>query len=51
MFRSKGISDISLMVNELENDQRWEDDIGESGDWNEYWVGIHKLVDECHTFD
>ena len=34
MFHSKGISDVSSMVNESGNDQRCEHDIYESGEWN-----------------
>jgi len=32
MLHTKGISDISLMVNESGNDQHCEYDIGESGE-------------------
>ena len=32
MFRSKGISDVSSMVTESENDQRSEYDIDKSGE-------------------
>jgi hypothetical protein len=32
MFRSKSISNVSLMVNESENDQRCEYDIEDSGE-------------------
>ena len=51
MFRSKGISDVSSMVTESENDQRSEYDIDESGEWNEHSVGVCKLADERHFFD
>jgi len=51
MFHSKGISDVSSMVNESENDQRCEYDIYKSGEWTEYWVGERELVAECQLVD
>ena len=51
MFQSKGISNVSLMVNESENDQGCEYDICESGERNERWLAEHKLADGRHILD
>ena len=51
MFHSKGVSDVSSMVNESENDQRCEKDIYESGEWNEHYEGGVELVYIRHFFD
>ena len=42
MFHSKGISDISSMVNESGNDQHCEYEIDESWEWKRQYVGIRK---------
>ena len=39
MLHTKGISDVSSMINESGNNQHCEYDIGESGEWNECWGG------------
>ena len=51
MFHSKGILDVSSMVNESGNDQHCEDYVDESGEWNGHLVSVQKLVDERHLDD
>ena len=42
MFHSKGISDVSSIVNESGNDQHCEYDIDKSWEWKELYEGIRK---------
>ena len=49
MFRSKNISDVSLMENKSKNDQHCEYDIGKSAEYNERCFGMWKHLDTKHV--